>query len=204
MLLVGLTGGIGAGKSTVASMLAERGAVVFDADQLARDAIEPGTPGYDAVIDRFGATIVGPDGAVDRDVLADVVFDDPEARRDLEAIIHPDVGRLFREVTESYRDTDRVVVYDVPLLAETGMAGAFDVVVVVEAPAAIRVTRLHADRGMSEAAVRERMSAQASDEDRAKVADRVVVNDGDRTSLERQVDELWQDLRKRAGIIEDP
>src|SRR5207249_3256541 len=129
------------------------------ADQLAREAIEPGTPGYQAVIDRFGATIVEPDGSVDREVLGDVVFEDTDARRDLEAIIHPEVGRLFREFTDSYRDTDRVVVYDVPLLAETGMADLFDVVVVVEAPEPIRIARIRADRGMSEASVRERMAA---------------------------------------------
>ncbi|HJP65385.1 MAG TPA: dephospho-CoA kinase [Actinomycetota bacterium] len=204
MLLVGLTGGIGAGKSTVASLLARRGAVVFDADQLARQAIDPGTPGYDALIDRFGATIVGPDGSVDREVLGDLVFDDADARRDLEAIVHPEVGRLFREVTEAHRDTDRIVVYDVPLLAETGMADVFDVVVVVQASQAVRSARLAADRGMPEAAVRDRMAAQASDEDRAAIADLVIVNDGDRTALERQVDELWEDLRTRAGIIESP
>jgi dephospho-CoA kinase len=203
MVLVGLTGGIGAGKSTVARMLAERGAVVFDADQLARAAIEPGTPGYDAVLDRFGATVVGPDGAVDRDVLADVVFDDEAARRDLEAIVHPEVGRLFTEVTEAHRGTDHVVVHDIPLLVEAGMQVGFDVVVVVEAPEAVRLVRL-AERGMPGHEARERMAAQASDEERARVADVVIRNGGDVSELERQVDDLWRDLRARAGMIEAP
>jgi dephospho-CoA kinase len=203
MLLVGLTGGIGAGKSTVARMLAERGAVVFDADQLAREAIEPGTPGYEAVIDRFGSTIVGPDGSVDREVLADVVFEDEAARRDLEAIIHPEVGRLFHEVTDARRDTDDIVVHDIPLLVEAGMQDGFDVVVVVEAPEAVRIARL-ADRAMPEPEARERMAAQATDEERARVADAVIHNTGDIEDLERQVDELWQDLQSRAARIEAP
>ena len=203
MLLVGLTGGIGAGKSTVARMLADRGAVVFDADQLAREAIEPGTRGYEAVIDRFGSTIVGSDGSVDREVLADVVFEDEAARRDLEAIIHPEVGRLFREVTDARRDTDDIVVHDIPLLVEAGMQDGFDVVVVVEAPEAVRIARL-ADRAMPEPEARERMAAQATDEERARVADVVIHNTGDMEELERQVDELWQDLRTRAARIEAP
>jgi dephospho-CoA kinase len=203
MLLVGLTGGIGAGKSTVARMLAERGAVVFDADQLARAAIEPGTPGFDAVLDRFGTTVVGPDGAVDREVLADVVFEDEAARRDLEGIIHPEVGRLFREATDAHRDTDDVVVHDIPLLVEAGMQDLFDVVVVVEAPDDVRVARL-GERGMPEEEVRERMAAQAGDEERARVADVVVRNVGDVGDLERRVEELWRDLQQRAGMIEAP
>ena len=204
MLLVGLTGGIGAGKSTVARMLEERGAVVFDADQLARAAIEPGTPGYQAVIDRFGATVAGPDGAVDREVLGDLVFGDEAARRDLEAIVHPEVGRLFQEFTAAYRDGDRVVVYDVPLLVESALQGLFDVVVVVEAPESARVARLAADRGMDERSARERMAAQASDEERAGVADILVRNEGDPAALEKQVDRLWEDLEARAGMIEAP
>jgi dephospho-CoA kinase len=184
-------------------MLAERGAVVFDADQLAREAIEPGTPGYEAVIDRFGSTIVGPDGSVDREVLADVVFEDEAARRDLEAIIHPEVGRLFHEVTDARRDTDDIVVHDIPLLVEAGMQDGFDVVVVVEAPEAVRIARL-ADRAMPEPEARERMAAQATDEERARVADAVIHNTGDIEDLERQVDELWQDLQSRAARIEAP
>ena len=203
MFLVGLTGGIGAGKSTVARMLAERGAVVFDADQLARAAIEPGTSGYDAVIERFGTTVVGPDGSVDRDVLADVVFEDDAARRDLEAIIHPEVGRLFQEVTDVHRDTDHVVVHDIPLLVEAGMQELFDLVVVVEARDPVRVARLAA-RGMPEQEARERMAAQTGNDERARVADVVIRNDGDMEDLERQVDELWRDLQVRAGMIEAP
>jgi dephospho-CoA kinase len=203
MLLVGLTGGIGAGKSTVARMLAERGAVVFDADQLARAAIEPGTPGYDAVIERFGTTVVGPDGSVDREVLADVVFEDDAARRDLEAIIHPEVGRLFQEVTDAHRDTDHVVVHDIPLLVETGMQELFDFVVVVEAPDPVRMARL-AGRGMPEQEARERMAAQTGNDERARAADVVIRNGGDMEDLGRQVDELWRNLQGRAGMIEAP
>ncbi len=204
MLLVGLTGGIGAGKSTVGRMLADRGAVVFDADQLARAAIEPGTPGYQAIIDRFGAIVVGPDGSVDREVLADLVFGDEQARRDLEAIIHPEVGRLFAESAARYRSTDRVVVYDIPLLVERGLQDLVDLVVVVEAPEEVRLARLAADRGMAERSARDRMAAQASDEDRAGVADVILNNASDLDALERAVDRLWEDLRNRAGMIEAP
>lgn len=177
--------------------------MVFDADQLARAAIEPGTPGFDAVLDRFGTTVVGPDGAVDREVLADVVFEDEAARRDLEGIIHPEVGRLFREATDAPRDTDDVVVHDIPLLVEAGMQDLFDVVVVVEAPDDVRVARL-GERGMPEEEVLERMAAQAGDEERSRVADVVGRNVGDVADLERRVEELWRDLQKRAGMIEAP
>jgi dephospho-CoA kinase len=204
MLLVGLTGGIGAGKSTVARMLAERGAVVFDADELARAAIEPGTAGYQAVIDRFGATVVGPDGSVDREILGDVVFGDERARRDLEGIIHPEVGRLLAESVSRYQPTDRVIVYDVPLLVESGLQDLVDVLVVVQAPEEVRLDRLAAHRGMGERTARDRIAAQASDEDRARVADFVLSNAGDLHALERAVDRLWEDLRDRAGMIEAP
>src|SRR5438067_3472126 len=135
MLLVGLTGGIGAGKSTVARLLQERGAVVIDADDLARRAVEAGSPGYDQVVRTFGSDLVRPDGALDRARLARLVFSDEGARRRLEAITHPEVARLFAEETGRWRDSDRVVVYAVPLLVENGLEGTFDVVVTVEAPA---------------------------------------------------------------------
>jgi dephospho-CoA kinase len=198
VLLVGLTGGIGAGKSTVARMLEARGAVVFDADVLAREAVEPGTPGHAAVIERFGADVLAPGGALDREALASIVFADPAARRDLEAIVHPEVRRRFAEGTEAYRDTDRVVVFSAPLLVETGMHTAFDVLVVVSATPDMQIDRLMRDRGMSEEAVRSRIDAQATPEARAEAADVVVDNEGSVEELEAQVDRVWADLSARA------
>ena len=194
MLLVGLTGGIGAGKSTVARMLEARGAVVFDADVLAREAVESGTPGHAAVIERFGANVLAPGGGLDREALASIVFADPAARRDLEAIVHPEVRRRFAEDTEAYRDTDRVVVFSAPLLVETGMHTAFDVLVVVLATPDMQVERLMRDRGMSEEAVRSRIDAQATPEARAEAADVVVDNEASIEELEAQVDRVWADL----------
>ncbi len=199
MLLVGLTGGIGSGKSTVSRMLEERGAVVFDADALARVAVEPGTPGHDAVVERFGADVMGPGGELDREALASVVFADPAARRDLEAIVHPEVRRLLAEGCEAYGETDRVVVFSAPLLVETGMHTAFEVLVLVSAPADLQVERLLRERGMSEAQARARIAAQAPLEDKAAVADVIIDNDGPVEELEQQVDELWADLRERAA-----
>lgn len=199
MLLVGLTGGIGSGKSTVARMLEARGAVVFDADVLAREAVEPGTPGHAAVIERFGANVLAPGGELDREALASIVFADPAARRDLEAIVHPEVRRRFAEGSEAYRDTDRVVVFSAPLLVETGMHTAFDVLVVVSATADTQIGRLMRDRGMSEESVRSRIDAQATPEARAEVADVLVDNEGSVEELEAQVERLWADLSERAA-----
>lgn len=200
MLLVGLTGGIGSGKSTAARMLRERGAVVFDADVLARDAVAPGTEGHRAVVERFGADVLAPGAELDREALAAVVFADPAARRDLEAIVHPEVRRLFAEGSEAYRDTDRVVVLSAPLLVETGMHSAFDVLVVVAVPEPVQVERLMRDRGMSEEAVRARIAAQAPLEDKAAVADILLDNEGSPADLERQIDRIWNDLAARAAV----
>lgn len=199
MLLVGLTGGIGSGKSTVARMLEVRGAIVFDADALARRAVEPGTPGRDAVVERFGANVLFPGGELDREALASIVFADPAARRDLEAIVHPEVRRLFAEGCERYRDTDRVVVFSAPLLVETGMHTAFEVLVVVATPVEAQVERLLRDRAMTEEAIRARIAAQAPLEDKLAVADVVVGNDGSLEELEEQVERVWTDLRMRAS-----
>ncbi len=198
MLLVGLTGGIGSGKSTVARMLEERGAVVFDADLLAREAVEPGTPGHTAVIDRFGADVLAPGGELDREALASIVFADPSARRDLEQIVHPEVRRLFAEGSEAYRDTDRIVVFSAPLLVESGMHTAFEILVVVSATVATQIERLMRQRGMSEVAIRARIDAQAPLEDKAAVADLLVDNGGTLDELESQVERLWHDLSARA------
>jgi dephospho-CoA kinase len=199
MLLVGLTGGIGSGKSTVAELLAERGAVVIDADDLARRAVEPGTDGFDRVVEAFGSQILGPDRAIDRAKLAKVVFTDPARLSQLEAIVHPEVARMLSEAIERYRDTDQVIVYAVPLLAERGLAKGFDVVVVVVADVDRRIERLMRDRGMTADDVRARVAAQLSDEERARVADVLLDNDGEPERLVPQVNTLWTDLMKREG-----
>lgn len=194
MLLVGLTGGIGSGKSTVARTLADRGATVIDADVLAREVVEPGTPGFDAVVARFGASVVGPDGRLDRPALAELVFDDDGARADLNGIIHPLVAsETQRRVAAT--PPGSVVVMDVPLLVEAARGG-YDLVVVVEAPAAVREERLVA-RGMDRDDARRRMATQASDADRRAMADVVLDNSGSEDDLLRQVDDLWADLDKR-------
>ena len=198
MLLVGLTGGIGSGKSTVGRMLEERGAVVLDADEFARRAIDPSTPGFDRVVETFGDRVLDDRGEIDRARLASIVFADPEARARLEAIVHPEVGRLLHDALEPYRQTDRVVVYVVPLLAENHLESMFDTVVVVAAPADVRLRRL-VDRGMAEQDARARMAAQLPDGERQAVADVVVPNEGGPEDLERRVDELWSALRARPG-----
>jgi dephospho-CoA kinase len=201
MLLVGLTGGIGTGKSTVARMLEKRGAVVFDADVLARQAVAPGTPGFDEVVERFGPNVLAPGGGLDREALASIVFADPAARRDLEGIVHPEVRRMFAEGCEEYRDSDRVVVFSAPLLVETGMHTAFDLLIVVSAPVATQIERLMRDRGMPERDVQARIAAQLPLEAKAEVADVLVDNEGTLEDLEGQVDRVWRDLdaKARAG-----
>jgi dephospho-CoA kinase len=199
VLLVGLTGGIGSGKSTVARLLDRRGAVVIDADQLAREAIAKGTPGFDEVVRIFGPGIVGPDGDLDRAALAAEVFSDPARKTSLEAIVHPEVGRRFADRLELYRGTDRVVVYVTPLLAELGLAPAFDLVVVVTASQRLRVSRVASERDLSPGDVRRRMAAQATDEQRAEVADVLLDNDGTLADLEGQVERLWPELVDRAS-----
>jgi dephospho-CoA kinase len=201
MLLVGLTGGIGSGKSTVAELLAGHGAVVIDADDLARRAIAQGTDGLARVVEAFGREILGPDGDVDRRKLAEVVFADPTRLRELESIVHPEVARLLVEALVPYRETDQVVVYGVPLLAERGLAEGFDVVVVVVADIDRRIERLMRDRGMTADEVRARVAAQLSDEDRARIADVLLDNDGDVERLVPQVNRLWTDLTKRAEAM---
>jgi len=197
MLLVGLTGGIGSGKSTVARMLEKRGAVVFDADVLARQAVAPGTPGFENVVERFGPNVLAPGGGLDREALGSIVFADPAARRDLEGIVHPEVRRMFAEGCEEYRDSDRVVVFSAPLLVETGLHTAFDLLIVVSAPVATQIERLMRDRGMPERAVQARIDAQLPLEAKAEVADVLVDNEGTLQDLEGQVDRVWRDLEAR-------
>jgi dephospho-CoA kinase len=198
MLLVGLTGGIGSGKSTVARLLADRDAIAFDADDLARRALEPGMPGHAAVVRRFGPQVVTPDGQIDRPELARRVFQDEQARRDLEAIVHPEVFRLLNEELDTYRQTDRVAVFDAPLIVETGFHEASDVLIVVTAPLVDRISRIVADGRLNEDEARARIAAQAPDEEKERLADFVIRNDGDLTDLEERVDVIWRELRSRA------
>jgi len=191
VLRIGLTGGIGSGKSTVSRLLAERGAVIVDADVIAREVVEPGTPGLAAVVDAFGPGILAADGSLDRPALAAVVFADPEARRQLDAIVHPLVRARATEVA-SAAPPDAVVVNDVPLLVETGQAGAYDLVLVVEADPETRVARL-VQRGLTAEDARARMAAQATDEQRCAVADVVLDNSGTEDELAAQVDRLWRE-----------
>ena len=178
-------------------MLAERGAVIIDADELAHRAVEPGSPGLQKVIEAFGRDVVKADGSLDRQALARRVFVDEEARRTLESITHPEVFRLYGEEIARHRDADRVVVFDAPLIVETGSHEGFDVLVVVSAPLEAQVERLMADRAMSEDSARERIAAQLPLEEKEAVADVVLRNDGSVAHLEAQVDDLWADLQNR-------
>lgn len=197
---VGLTGGLGAGKSTVAQLLAQRGAVVIDADAIARTVVRAGTPGHRAVVARFGPGFVGPDGELDRAALARLVFGDDEARAALNAIVHPLVAQRSAQLM-SASPAGSVVVYDVPLLVESGLAGDFDMVVVVEADEDIRLTRL-AGRGLSPGEARTRIRAQATDDQRRSVADEIVRNDGSLEQLTASVERLWTRLVKHAaGLV---
>ncbi|HEV7871125.1 MAG TPA: dephospho-CoA kinase [Modestobacter sp.] len=189
MLRIGLTGGIGSGKSTVATLLAERGARVVDADRIAREVVAPGTPGLAAVVAEFGEGVVAADGSLDRPALAAVVFADPAARSRLDAVVHPLVRARAAEAMAA-APADAVVVQDVPLLVETGQAGSYDLVLVVQTDEEVRVRRL-VERGLSAADARARMASQATDEQRASVADVVLHNDGDRDALAAQVDRFW-------------
>ncbi|MCW2496534.1 dephospho-CoA kinase [Jatrophihabitans sp.] len=193
---MGLTGGVGSGKSTVSARLAELGAVVIDADAIAREVVEPGTPGLAAVVERFGSAVLGADGRLDRPAVAAIVFSDEAARADLNAIVHPLVGQRTGELMAAAAD-DAIVVYDVPLLVESNMAGGFEVVVVVEADPELRIQRL-AGRGMAEADARARMAIQATDEQRRAVATELLENNGTRDELITAVDALWQRLVARS------
>ncbi|MDN3351065.1 dephospho-CoA kinase [Actinomadura sp. DC4] len=193
MRKVGLTGGIGSGKSEVSRRLVSLGAVLVDADAVAREVVEPGTPGLAAVVAEFGEDILRPDGTLDRDRLGLIVFADDGRRKRLNAIVHPLVGERMQALVEE-APGGAVVVYDVPLLAENGLAGLYDLVVVVDTPVEEQVRRLTELRGMTEEAARARIAAQATREDRRAVADRVIDNSGTLESLHAQVDKLWTEL----------
>ena len=197
-MLVALTGGIAAGKSTVARVLAECGATVVDADQLARDAVAPGSPGLEAVVQAFGSGVLTEEGALDRPALGGLVFGDESARLRLEAIIHPEVARLSSEAFARARAADPkgVIIYDVPLLVEAGRASEFDAVIVVEASDEVRLARLIEERKMTEEAARARMSAQATNAERRAVADYVISTATSFDDTRREAEAVYQALCK--------
>lgn len=197
MRRIGLTGGIASGKSTVADRLAELGAVIIDADVLAREAVAPGTPGLARVAGRFGANVLD-GGELDRAALAAVVFTDPQARTDLEGIVHPAVRSLAAK-RERDAPADAVVVHVIPLLVETGQAGDFDLVVVVDCDPAAQVARLRARNQLTSAQAQARLDAQAPRGERLAAADVVLSNDGSPTQLRAQVDALWAELGRTVG-----
>ncbi len=209
MKVIGLTGGIAAGKSEVAARLAALGAMVIDADVLARDAVAPKTAGLESIRRRFGGGVIGADGALDRQALADLVFSDPEARADLNAIVHPEVRRLYLETVARIGATEpgSIIVYDVPLLVEARSAEEFSLVVVVHAPEEQRVDRLVTLRGMHRADALDRVAAQATDEERLAVADVVIDASGTLSHTHEQVDGLWERLiaeHARHTPVSDP
>ncbi|GAA3172157.1 MULTISPECIES: dephospho-CoA kinase [Streptomyces] len=193
MVKVGLTGGIGAGKSEVSRLLASYGAVIVDADKIARDVVAPGTPGLAAIVAEFGDGVLAEDGSLDRPKLGGIVFSDPAKLQALNAIVHPLVGARSAEL-EAAAGPDAVVVHDVPLLTENGLAPLYDLVVVVDATPETQLDRLVRLRGMSEDEAKARMAAQATREQRLAVADVVIDNDGPLDDLERQVREVWERL----------
>jgi dephospho-CoA kinase len=199
VLLVGLTGGMGSGKSTVAEMLAARGAWIVDADAVARSVVERGTPALAALVERFGPDVLDADGHLDRPALGRKAFVDDESRKDLEAITHPAINEEFLRRIQAAPE-DGIVVCDIPLLVESPQARGrgYPIVVVVEAPRELRLERLE-QRGVPRADAEARMAAQATDEERREVATHLIHNDGDRAHLERQVDALWAELQERAA-----
>jgi dephospho-CoA kinase len=197
MRVIALTGGIASGKSTISRRLADLGAVIVDADLLSRDAVEPGSPGLEAVVERFGAGVLTADGSLDRPALGAIVFSDESARADLNAIVHPQVRRLAAaRLAEIARDApDAIAIYDVPLLAETGVDHSFDLVVVADADAPTRIDRLVRLRGLDRAEAERRVAAQATDEERRALADVLIDTTGTLDDTYGQVDALWDDLR---------
>jgi dephospho-CoA kinase len=198
VLRVGLTGGIGSGKSEVARRLAARGAVVIDADVAAREVVEPGTPGLAAIRDAFGPGVLLPDGSLDRERLAGIVFRDPAQREKLNRIVHPLVRERMSEL-ERQAAGALVVVHDVPLLAEGGLASHYDEVIVVDVPPQVQMERLLRERGLTREQAQARMAAQASREERLAIATLVVDNSGSLQELDRRVGELWDELCRRAA-----
>lgn len=196
VMVVGLTGGIGSGKSSVSERLADRGAVVIDADAITRELQVPGQPVFEAIVERFGPLVVADDGSLDRPALADIVFGDPRAKADLEAIVHPQVGGVMAQRMADLQHTDQVVILDIPLLVEGGR-GDLAAVIVVDTDPAIALQRLVEHRGFRADDVRARMANQATREDRLARADFVIHNDGDLAALDREVARCWDWLLQR-------
>jgi dephospho-CoA kinase len=196
ILHVGLTGGIASGKSAVSQRLAEHGAVIIDADELAREVVDVGTEGLAQIVDEFGEGVVAEDNSLDRAALGQMVFDDEAARARLNAIIHPKVREAAARRREAAPEGS-VVVEDIPLLVETGQQDRFDVLVVVQAPEAERLRRMSEDRGMDRHEAELRISAQTTDQQRAAAADVVLDNSGTLEELYAQTDRLWDELRTR-------
>ncbi|MEE1823362.1 dephospho-CoA kinase [Streptomyces sp. BE20] len=196
MLKIGLTGGIGAGKSEVSRLLAAHGAVIVDSDVIAREVVAPGTDGLKAVAAEFGPGVLAADGSLDRPALGAIVFADPERLAALNAIVHPLVRARSAEL-EAAASPDAVVVHDVPLLAENGLAPLYDLVIVVDAEDGVRIDRLVRLRGMAEEEARARMAAQASRADRLAIADVVIDNSGPLTGLAPRVADVWSELKAR-------
>lgn len=199
MYVVGLTGGIGSGKSTVLAMLAARGAEVLDADEIVREIQRPGEDAYNEIVEAFGDGVVAADGTLDRAALAKIVFTDSEKRAKLNEITHPKVGARFAERLAALRETDKIVVLDIPLLgaSNSGSERFADTVVVVTASETVRLERLE-ERGMDREDAAARIAAQIGDDERLKLADHVLTNDGSLAELEKQVDALWQELQSAA------
>jgi dephospho-CoA kinase len=196
VLRVGLTGGIGAGKSEVSRRLAGQGAVLIDADAIAREVVEPGTPGLAAVVEAFGDRVLLPGGGLDRSRLGDVVFTDPASLARLNEIMHPLIGQRMTELERS-AGSGAIVVHDVPLLAEHNLGFGYDVVVVVDAPEQLQLERLTGTRKMTREQAEARMAAQASREQRLAIADLVIDNSGSLAALGTRVDEVWGELQRR-------
>lgn len=200
MLLVGLTGGIGAGKSTFAALLAERGALLIDADTLGHEAIAPGEPAWHAIVEHFGDEVLSAGSmTIDRKVLGRIVFADPRKLATLNAITHPVILRKIADTLQAFRHTDRIVVLDAALIVELGLVDSLDVIVVVASDTEIRKARLMKDRGMTSEAVDERMAAQAKPEELISKADIVVRNDGTLENLVTEADRVWRELESRLG-----
>lgn len=202
MLRVGLTGGIGSGKSEVARRLVDRGAVLIDADVAAREVVVPGSDGLARITAAFGDDVLSPDGSLDRARLGEIVFKDPELRARLNAIVHPLVRQWMlaaeRTAVQAASPPGPIIVHDVPLLAESRGKGGFDLVIVVDVPPELQLDRLVSQRGMAPEQARARMAAQASREQRLEVADIVVTNSGSLPDLDRRVADVWADLQRRA------
>lgn len=201
-LRVGLTGGIGAGKSEVSRRLASYGAVVIDADAVAREVVDPGTPGLAEVVQEFGQDVLRADGTLDRDRLGERVFADESLRKKLNGIVHHRVGARMAELEREAGEA-AIIVFDIPLIAENNLAGSFDLVVVVDVSPRVQIERLMRERGMPRASAEARMQAQASREERLAIATIVVDNSGSLAELDREVGELWTELRRRWRAAEE-